>query len=77
MQPAIAQRIQKQRPRQPVLQAARGVRGFVLEVQVNAQRGKRGQAQWDQVGIGATLVVGFDPGDGFVEPGGGEGHGGL
>jgi hypothetical protein len=29
------------------------------------------------VGIGATLVVGFDPGDGFVEPGGGEGHGGL
>ena len=74
MQPAIAQRIQKQRPRQPVLQAACGVRGFVLEVQVNAVRGKGGQAQRDQVGIGAALVVGFDAGDGFVEPGGGEGH---
>ena len=75
MQPAIAQRIQKQRPRQPVLQAARGVRGFVLEVQVNAVRGKGGQAQRDQVGVGASLVIGFDAGDGFVEPGGGEGHG--
>ena len=77
MQPAIAQRIQKQRPRQPVLQAARGVRGFVLEVQVNAVRSKGGQAQRDQVGVGAALVVGFDAGDGFVEPGGGEGHRGL
>jgi hypothetical protein len=26
------------------------------------------------VGIGAALVIGFDAGDGFVEPGGGEGH---
>jgi hypothetical protein len=26
------------------------------------------------VGVGAALVVGFDAGDGFVEPGGGEGH---
>ena len=77
MQPAIAQRIQKQRPRQAVLQAARGVRGFVLEVQVNAMRGKGGQAQRDQVGVGTALVIGFDAGDGFVEPGGGEGHRGL
>ena len=75
MQPAIAQRIQKQRPRQPVLQAARGVRGFVLEVQVNAVRGKGGQAQRDQVGVGASLVIGFDAGDGFVEPGGVRDHG--
>ena len=74
MQPAIAQRIQKQRPRQPVLQAARGVRGFVLEVQVNAVRGKGGQAQRDQVGVGASLVIGFDAGDGFVQPGGGGFH---
>jgi hypothetical protein len=29
------------------------------------------------VGIGAALVVGFDAGDGFVEPGGGESHGEL
>ena len=75
MQPAIAQRIQKQRPRQPVLEAARGVCGLVLEVQVNALRSKGGQAQWDQVGIGTALVVGFDAGDGFVEPGGVESHG--
>ena len=74
MQPAIAQRIQKQRPRQPVLEAARGVGGFVLEVQVNAMRGKDGQAQRDQVGVGTALVVGFDAGDGCVEPGGGEGQ---
>ena len=53
-----------------MLQAARGVRGFVLEVQVNAVRGKGGQAQRDQVGVGAALVIGFDAGDGFVEPGG-------
>jgi hypothetical protein len=26
------------------------------------------------VRIGTALVVGFDAGDGFVEPGGGEGH---
>jgi hypothetical protein len=26
------------------------------------------------VGVGASLVIGFDAGDGFVEPGGGEGH---
>ena len=77
MQPAIAQRIQKQRPRQPVLEAARGVGGFVLEVQVNAMGGEGWQAQRDQVGIGAALVVGFDAGDGFVEPGGGERHCGL
>ena len=32
-------------------------------------RGKGGQAQGDQVGVGAALVVGFDAGDGFVEPG--------
>ena len=75
MQPAIAQRIQKQRPRQPVFEAARGVRGLVLEVQVNAVRSKGGQAQRDQVGIGAALVIGFDAGDGFVEPGGGGNHG--
>ena len=60
-----------------MLQAARGVRGFVLEVQVNAVRSKGGQAQRDQVGVGTALVVGFDAGDGFVEPGGGEGHGGI
>jgi hypothetical protein len=29
------------------------------------------------VGIGAALVIGFDAGDGFVEPGGGERHCGL
>ena len=71
MQPAIAQRIQKQRPRQPVLEAARGVCGLVLEVQVNALRGKGGQAKWDQMCVGASLVIRFDAGDGFVEPGGG------
>ncbi|MNV42245.1 hypothetical protein D3C71_1339140 [compost metagenome] len=70
MHPAIAQCIQKQRPCQPVLEAACGVGGFVLEVQVNAMHGKGRHAQWDQVRVGAALVVGFDAGDGFVEPGG-------
>ena len=38
-------------------------------------RSKRWQAQRDQVGVGTALVVGFDAGDGFVEPGRGERHG--
>ena len=58
-----------------MLQAARGVGGLVLEVQVNAVRGKGGQAQRDEMRVGAALVVGLDASDGFVEPGGGEGHG--
>ena len=57
-----------------MFEAARGVRGLVLEVQVNAVRSKGGQAQRDQVGVGAALVIGFDAGDGFVEPGGGGFH---
>ena len=77
MQPAIAQRIQKQRPRQPVLEAARGVRGFVLEIQVDAVGHEGGQPQRDEVRVGAALVVGFDAGDGFVVPGGAEGHWGC
>ena len=68
MHPAIAQRVEKQRARQPVLEAAGGVRGFVLEVQVDAVGSEGGQAQGDQVRVGAALVVGFDAGDGFVEP---------
>lgn len=53
-----------------MLQAAGGVRGFVLEVQVNAVGREGGQAQGDQVRVGTALVVSFDAGDGFVEPGG-------
>ena len=60
-----------------MLEAARGVRGLVLEVQVDATLLKGGQAQGNQVGVGAALVVGFDAGDGFVEPGGGGGHQGI
>ena len=53
-----------------MLEAARGVGGFVLEVQVDAAVLKGGQAQGNQMGVGATLVIGLDAGDGFVEPGG-------
>lgn len=60
-----------------MLEAARGVGGFVLEVQVDAALLKGGQAQGNQMGVGAALVVGLDAGDGFVEPGGGGCHGGI
>ena len=36
LEPAIAQRIQEQRARQPVFQAAGGVAGLILEVQLDA-----------------------------------------
>ena len=67
MQPAIAQRMQEQAARQPVLQAAGGVAGFVLQVQLDA--GEAGQRQWDQVRVAAALVVGLDAADGLAHPG--------
>ena len=49
-QAAVAQRVQEQRARQPVLEAAGGMRGLVLEIEVDA--GKSGECELQQVGVG-------------------------
>ncbi|MNF83606.1 hypothetical protein D3C84_659310 [compost metagenome] len=66
LEPAITQRIQEQRARQSVLEAAGGVAGLVLEIQVNARKTRKWQR--NQVGVGAALEVGFDDPDGFAGP---------
>ncbi|MCY1446740.1 hypothetical protein D9M71_633270 [compost metagenome] len=65
-QPAITQGIEKQRPRQPVLETAGGVARLILEIQLDL--GKAWQRQRDQVSVGATLEVRFDNTDGFTSP---------
>ncbi len=65
-QPAVGQRIQEQRARQPVLQAAGRVAGFVLQIDVDA--GKAGQRQRDQVGVGGPVVVRLDALDRLRRP---------
>jgi hypothetical protein len=65
-QPAIAQGVEKQRARQTVLEAARGVTRFIFQIQINP--GKTGQGQRDQVGIAGALEVGFDAANGSQHP---------
>ncbi len=65
-QPAIGQRIQEQRARQPVLQAAGGMARLILQVQVDAL--EPWQRQRDQVGIGGTVEISFDLADGGSHP---------
>jgi hypothetical protein len=66
-QPAIGQRVQEQRTRQAVLQAAGGVAGFILQVDIDAF--EPGQRHRDQVGIGGPVEIGFDLADGRSHPG--------
>ncbi|MNN06995.1 hypothetical protein D3C81_1198080 [compost metagenome] len=66
-QPAVAQRIEEQRARQAVLEAAGGVAGLVLEVQVDARHA--GQIEGDQVRVGAALEVRLDDADCLASPG--------
>ncbi len=66
-QPAIGQRVQEQRTREAMLQAAGRVAGLVLQVDVDAR--KAGQAHRNQVGIGRAVVIGFDLADGRRHPG--------
>ncbi|MNM38498.1 hypothetical protein D3C81_492550 [compost metagenome] len=65
-EPAVTQRIKKQRTRQPMLEAAGGMAGFILEVQLDARKTR--QRQGDQVGVGAALEIGFDDPDRFAGP---------
>ncbi|MNK94002.1 hypothetical protein D3C87_1141920 [compost metagenome] len=65
-EPAVTQRIKEQRTGQTVLETARGVAGFILEVQLDARKTR--QRQGDQVGVGAALEIGFDDPDRFAGP---------
>src|SRR5690606_42161727 len=50
-QAAVAQRVQVQRTRQPVLEAAGGVGGLVLEVEADAGKGRHASAAPGPAGI--------------------------
>ena len=65
--PAVAQAIEKQRPRQAMLQAAGGVGAFIFQIQVDAR--KSGQRQTDQVRVGGALIVSVDFANGMFNPG--------
>ncbi len=67
VQPAVRQRIQEQRTRQAMLQAAGGVARFVLEVDIDARKSR--QRQRNQVGVGRAVEVGVDAVDGLRHPG--------
>jgi hypothetical protein len=64
--PPAAQRMEEQRARQTVLEAAGGVAALVLEIDRDARQ--RGQIERDEVGIGAARVVRLDPRDGPIGP---------
>ncbi len=66
VQPAVGQRVQEQRTRQAVLEAAGGMAGLVLEIQINAR--ETGQLQRNQVGVGRAVEIGFDLLDGVGHP---------
>ena len=66
LEPAVAQRVQKQRSRQTVFEAAGGMARLVLEIQFDAREAR--QRQRNQVRIGAALKVGFNNPDGFAGP---------
>ncbi|MCY1361571.1 hypothetical protein D9M69_482410 [compost metagenome] len=49
-----------------MLEAARGVAGLILEIQLDAWKTR--QRQGDQVGVGAALEIGFDDPNRFAGP---------
>ena len=49
-----------------MLEAAGGMARLILEVQLDARKTR--ERQWDQVGVGAALKVGFNNPDGFAGP---------
>ena len=63
--PAVAQGVEEQRSGQPVLQAAGGMGGLVLEIEVH----RPGQGRAQQVGVGRAVEVGLNGLDGPVDPG--------
>src|SRR3546814_5844592 len=73
--PAVAQRVQVQRAREPVLEAAGRVRGLVLEVEADA--GEAVELQPQQVGVGRARGLAaqlFERVDGPVAQGRSEEH---
>ena len=70
LDPAVAQRVQEQRTRQPVLEAAGDVRRLVLEVElhVDAVAPRHRQRIAQQMGVGAAPGVGLDQPDRVVHP---------
>ena len=71
--PAVAQRVEEQRPRQPVLEAAGDVGGLVLQVELDVdltagRAPRRRQRVPQQVGVGAAPGVGLDQADRVVHP---------
>ena len=56
--PAIAQTVQKQGARQPVLEAAGGVSGFVLEIELYLRRA--GDGQRNQMRVAGAIEIGLD-----------------
>src|SRR3546814_2240414 len=74
--PAVAQRVQVQRAREPVLEAAGRVRGLVLEGEADA--GEAVELQPQQVGVGRARGLAaqlFERVDGPVAQGGVAAHG--
>ena len=65
-EPAVAQRVQVQRTRQPVLEAAAGVAGLVLEIEVDAV--KAGEIEFQQVRVGRACGLLRQAFERFVDP---------
>ncbi len=66
VQLAVAQGIEEQRPGEAVLEAARGVRRLVLEVEVDL--GESGDRYVHEMRVGAAVGVGLDAADRLVQP---------
>ena len=64
--PAVAEAVQEQRAREPVLQGAGGVDRLVLEVEIDAPALR--QREDVQVRVGRAVGVGVDAPDGLVDP---------
>ena len=64
--PAIADAVQEQRAREPVLERSRRVDRLVLQVQIDVP--VLGQRKGVQMRVGRPVGIGFDPPDGLVRP---------
>ena len=65
-QPAVAQRVQDQRAREPVLETARRMRGLVLEIEVDAGEARKHEVQ--QVGVGRARGLALERADRLAQP---------
>ena len=65
--PAIAQRIEEQRTRQPVLEAASRMAAFILQIEGDPRIAR--QFDPDQMRVRRSVEIRLDPPDGFRPPG--------